>query len=53
METTSSFDDDYHNGQIYEITFQHNDKIYVSGSIGNLQDRLKEHMTDSESLTYK
>lgn len=53
METNSSFDDDYHNGQIYEITLQHNDKNYVGGSIRNLQDRLKEHMTDSESPIYK
>ena len=54
METINSyFNDDYQNGQIYEITFQHNDKIYVGGSIRNLQDRLKEHMTDSESPIYK
>ena len=54
METINSyFNDDYHNGQIYEITFQHNDKIYVGGSIRNLQDQLKEHMTDSKSPIYK
>ena len=54
METINSyFNDDYHNGQTYEITFQHNDKIYVGGSIRNLQDRLKEHMTDTKSPIYK
>ena len=53
METINSYFNDYHNGQIYAITFQHNDKIYVGGSIRNLQDRLKEHMTDSKSPIYK
>ena len=54
IETINSyFNDDYHNGQIYEITFQHNDKMYVGGSIRNLQDWLKELMTDIKSPIYK
>ena len=43
------FNDDYHNGQIYEITFQDNDKIHIGSSMRNLQERLKEHMTTNSS----
>lgn len=50
MESIDSyFHDDYHNGQIYEITFQHKDKIYVGGSLRKLQSRLQEHTTDTKS----
>ena len=53
METINSyFNDDYHNGEIYEITFQNNDKVYVRSSIRNLQECLTEHITDKKSPIY-
>ena len=54
METINSyFNDYYHNGQIFEIAFQNNDKIYIGSSIRNLQERLKEHMTTNSSAVFK
>ena len=54
METVNSyFNDDYSSGQIYQIIFEHNDKVYVGCSIRNLQTRLQEHITDKKSPVYK
>lgn len=47
------FNDDYHNGQIYKITFNHNDKLYIGSYIRNLQERLNEHMTTKSSVMYQ
>ena len=49
----SYFNDDYHNGQIYKITFKHNDKLYIGSSIRNLQERLNEHVTSKSSAIFK
>ena len=49
----SYFYDDYHNGQIYKITFEHNSKLYIGSSIGNLQERLNEHVTTKSSAIYQ
>ena len=49
----SYFNDDYHNGQIYKITFEHNDKLYIGSSIRNLQERPNEHMTTKSSPVFK
>ena len=29
VTVNSYFDDNYHNGQIYKITFEHNNKLYI------------------------
>ena len=47
------FNDDYHNGQIYKITFEHNNKLYIGSSIRNLQERLNEHVTTKSSAIYQ
>ena len=47
----SYFNRDYHNGQIYKITFEHNNKLY--SSIRNLQERLNEHVTTKSSAIYQ
>ena len=47
------FNDDYHNGQVYEISFELIDKLYVGCSIRNLQQRLDEHINDKKSAVYK
>ena len=51
---------DYHNGQIYKITFEHNIKLYIGSSIRNLQcfrflvlERLNEHGTTKSSAVYQ
>ena len=49
----SYFNDDYHNGQIYKITFEHNNKLYIGSSIRNLQERLNEHVTTKSSAIYR
>ena len=49
----SYFYDDYHNGQIYKITFEHNSKLYIGRSIRNLQERLNEHVTTKSSAIYQ
>ena len=49
----SYFNDDYHNGQIYKITFVHNNKSYICSSIRNLQERLNEHVTTKSSAIYQ
>ena len=49
----SYFNDDYHNGQIYKITFKHNNKLYIGSSIRNLQERLNEHVTTKSSAIYQ
>ena len=49
----SYFNDDYHNGQIYKITFEHNIKLYIGSSIRNLQERLNEHGTTKSSAVYQ
>ena len=49
----SYFNDDYHNGQIYKITFEHNNKLYIGSSIRNLQERLNEHVTTKSSAIYQ
>ena len=42
MESVNSYsNDDYNSGQIYQIIFEHNDKVYVGCSIRNLQTRLQ------------
>ena len=45
VTVNSYFNDEYHNGQVYKITFAHNNKLYVGCSTRNLQERLNEHMT--------
>ena len=52
VTVNSYFNDDYHNGQIYKITFKHNDKLYIDSSIRNLQERLNEHVTTKSSAIY-
>ena len=52
VTVNSYFNDDYHNGQIYKITFKHNDKLYIGSSIRNLQERLNEHVTTKSSAIY-
>ena len=49
----SYFNDDYHNGQVYEISFKLIDKLYVGCSIRNLQQRLDEHINDKKSPVFK
>ena len=49
----SYFNDDYHNGQVYEISFELINKLYVGCSIRNLQQRLDEHINDKKSPVYK
>ena len=49
----SYFNDDYHNGQIYKITFEHNNKLYIGSSIRNLQEQLNEHVTTKSSAIYQ
>ena len=49
----SCFNDDYHNGEIYKITFEHNNKLYIGSSIRNLQERLNEHVTTKLSAIYQ
>ena len=49
----SYFNDDYHNGQIYKITFKHNNKLYIGSSIRNLQERLNEHVTTKSNAIFK
>ena len=49
----SYFNDDYHNGQIYKITFEHNINLYIGSSIRNLQERLNEHVTTKSSAIYQ
>ena len=53
VTVNSYFNDDYHNGQIYKITFKHNDKLCIGSSIRNLQDRLNEHLTTKSSSVFK
>ena len=53
VTVNSYFNDDYHNGQIYKITFKHNDKLYIGSSIRNLQERLNEHVTTKSSAIFK
>ena len=54
MESVNSYsNDDYNSGQIYQIIFEHNDKVYVGCSIRNLQTRLQEHIADKKSPVYK
>ena len=53
VTVNSYFNDDYHNGQIYKITFRHNDKLYIASSIRNLQERLNEHVTTKSSAIFK
>ena len=53
MTVNSYFNDDYHNGQIYKITFEHNNKLYIGSSIRNLQERLNEHVTTKSSAIYQ
>ena len=52
VTVNSYFNDVYHNGQIYKITFKHNDKLYIDSSIRNLQERLNEHVTTKSSAIY-
>ena len=49
----SYFKDDYHNGEIYKITLEHNNKLYIGSSIRNLQERLNEHVTTKSSAIYQ
>ena len=53
VTVNSYFNDDYHNGQIYEITFEHNNKLYIDSSIRNLQERLNEHVTTKSRAIYQ
>ena len=53
VTVNSYFNDDYHNGQIYKITFKHNDKLYIGSSIRTLQERLNEHATTKSSAIFK
>ena len=52
VTVNSYLNDDYHNGQIYKITFKHNDKLYIGSSTRNLQERLNEHVTTKSSAIY-
>ena len=49
----SYFNDDYHNGQVYKISFELIDKLYVGCSIRNLQQWLDEHINDKKSPVFK
>ena len=53
VTVNSYFNDDYHNSQIYKITFEHNNKLYIGSSIRNLQERLSEHVTTKSSAIYQ
>ena len=53
VTVSSYFNDDYHNGQIYKITFEHNNKLYIGSSIRNLQERLNEYVTTKSSAIFK
>ena len=53
VTVNSYFNDDYHNRQIYKITFKHNNKLYIGSSIRNLQERLNEHVTTKSSAIFK
>ena len=53
VTVNSYFNDDYHNGQIYKITFKHNDELYIGSSIRNPQERLNEHVTTKSSTIFK
>ena len=52
VTVNSYFNDEYHNGQVYKITFEHNNKLYVGCSTRNLQERLNEHITTKSSTVY-
>ena len=49
----SYFNYDFHNGQVYEISFELIDKLYVGCSTRNLQQRLDEHINDKKSPVFK
>ena len=53
VTVNSYFNDDYHNGQIYKITFKHNDKLYIGSSMRNLKERRSELMTTKSSPVFK
>ena len=53
VRVNSYFNDDYHNGQIYKITFEYNNTLYIGSSIRNLQERLNEHVTTKSSAIYQ
>ena len=53
VRVNSYFNDDYHNGQIYKITFEYNNTLYIGSSIRNLQERLNEHVTTKSSAIYR
>ena len=53
VTVNSYFNDDYHNGQIYKITFKHNDKLYIASSMRNLKERRNELMTTKSSPVFK
>ena len=53
VTVNSYFNDNYHNGQIYKITFEHNNKLYIGSSIRNLQERLNEYVTTKSSAIFK
>ena len=46
-------DTEYHNGKLYQITFQNNDKVYVGCRTQLLKDLLDEHKLDQKSAIYK
>ena len=52
VTVNSYFNDEYHNGQVYKITFEHNNKLYFGCSTRNLQERLNEHITTKSSAVY-
>ena len=52
VTVNSYFNDDYHNGQIYKITFEHNDKLYIGRSIRNLREQLNEHVATKSSPVF-
>ena len=46
-------DTEYHNGKLYQITFQNNDKVNVGCRTQLLKDLLDEHKLDQKSAIYK
>lgn len=49
----SYFNSVYHDGKINEISFEQCDKQYIGSTYQELEDTLKEHATDKESVVYR
>ena len=54
VTVNSYFNDDYHSGQIYKITFEHNNKLYIGSSIRNVTTKssaIYQYKGDNPTIT--